>query len=215
MNYKYPKRHNAKVGQKEANYICRNYVKYGMVGLSKILKLSVTAIDSCLILNKIQKLQPKRFFCKNKNWDKIDKRIIKKLYLSGCSTRQLARKFNVDCGTIMSTLIKLNVTTRNTSERNHKNSRYVTQAGYIRLTPRLLEDFKLIPTRTTLEHRLVMARSLNRPLFKHENVHHINGNRQDNRLINLELWSTFQLSGQRVSDKIKYAKEILRLYNKK
>jgi len=38
-----------------------------------------------------------------------------------------------------------------------------------------------------LQHRLVMARSLGRPLEKHETVHHIDGNRQNNDISNLQL----------------------------
>jgi hypothetical protein len=37
------------------------------------------------------------------------------------------------------------------------------------------------------EHRLVLARFLNRPLLRRETVHHLNGDSLDNRLENLEL----------------------------
>lgn len=63
------------------------------------------------------------------------------------------------------------------------------------------------------EHTYVMTKYLGRSLHKGESIHHKNGIRHDNRIENLELWTKQQPAGQRVEDKIKWAKEFLELHD--
>lgn len=66
--------------------------------------------------------------------------------------------------------------------------------------------------RRVLEHRLIVARRLGRPLFAHETVHHRNGDRLDNRPGNLELFTGLHGTGANVKDAVARAKELLALY---
>jgi hypothetical protein len=96
--------------------------------------------------------------------------------------------------------------------REVRGTGYLDRGGYLVVpVPRDLRHLTEGATSTT-QHRLVMAQHLGRPLREDESVHHLNGSRTDNRIENLELWSRWQPSGQRVSDKVTWAIALLRQY---
>lgn len=86
--------------------------------------------------------------------------------------------------------------------------RTLTEQGYVLLE---ISDGSGARERI-LEHRAVMESHLGRKLYGDENVHHKNGVKHDNRIENLELWSTWQPAGQRVEDKVAWALEVIARY---
>lgn len=95
-----------------------------------------------------------------------------------------------------------------------KGSGYIGKNGYKTIYKPNCEN-KKNSAGQVLEHTWVMSQYLGRPLRKGESVHHKNGIRHDNRIENLELWSSYQPSGQRVDDKIQWCKYFLENYEYK
>lgn len=92
---------------------------------------------------------------------------------------------------------------------DRETQRSITRQGYVRLRFPNMYGTK---GREVLEHRLAMEQHIGRELLPEETVHHVNGVRDDNRLENLELFSSRHGPGQRVIDKVEFAISILRLY---
>jgi hypothetical protein len=87
---------------------------------------------------------------------------------------------------------------RGKNNRNWRGGRHVDSRGYVTLVVDENDEIGLAMLRTRPghhkygqnhmhEHRLVMARYLGRPLTSEEVVHHINGDKTDNRLENLQI----------------------------
>ncbi len=62
------------------------------------------------------------------------------------------------------------------------------------------------------QHRVIYEKHYNIKLLPHQNIHHINGDKLDNRIENLELWDTSQPAGQRIEDKIEYYSKLVLEY---
>lgn len=121
--------------------------------------------------------------------------------VEGCT--KTGRRIRKMCGMHYTRLFR-NGTTDTMPTLGRRIWRTKNDSGYIVLT--------LPNGRRVREHRYLMEQKLGRELLTSETVHHKNGVRDDNRLGNLELWSTSHPPGQKVSDKVTWAKEILKLY---
>ena len=76
--------------------------------------------------------------------------------------------------------------------------RFIGDDGYVYIFIPVGDPLHYMATRSrcyAAEHRLVMVNHLGRSLLPGENVHHINGDKTDNHIENLELWRKPQPTG--------------------
>ena len=77
---------------------------------------------------------------------------------------------------------------RGPNARNWKGGRKTNASGYVHILVGPGNKYRL-------EHHVVMEQMIGRSLLPKETVHHINGIKDDNSLVNLELWSSSHPSG--------------------
>jgi hypothetical protein len=120
-------------------------------------------------------------------------------YAAGENTKVIAGTLGVDAGTVTRRLRAAGVQLRpagfQKGEAHHRwnGGRVDREDGYVLVLIRPDDPYfcmgqKKVEGHTyVLEHRLVMARKLGRPLTDDETVHHIDGNKEHNDIENLEL----------------------------
>lgn len=111
-------------------------------------------------------------------------------YLSGMSTVKLAIKHNTVPRTINNVLRRRGIERKKSTDYISPDGFVVDGYRWVRVDP---GDAIAVALQTRKDypyvhkHRLVMSQSLGRPLASKEQVHHIDGNRDNNDISNLQL----------------------------
>lgn len=124
------------------------------------------------------------------------------LYTRGVSPKELSTTYNIHETSILNTLRRGGVNLRTRKESlalldrsgsnggNWKGGRNQRLNGYVQIYIPKNDPLHCMVHKGgcyAFEHRIVVARSIGRPLNSNETVHHINGDKIDNRIENLQL----------------------------
>jgi transposase-like protein len=117
---------------------------------------------------------------------------IRQMCNQGIGIREIAKRFNVSTSPIQRIMQENGIESSFGIGEKHqswKGGRRIDSKGYVLVwvDPQDPMAVMAIADNMVREHRLVMAREIGRPLKPYETVHHINGDRTDNRIENLQL----------------------------
>lgn len=193
-----PKRHSAEIQQRKkslqgatAKQAAEDYANgMSLKSLSEKYKVGAYAIRTAV---KDHDVQRRSIGGRWRVFSEDEKTEIKRLYIEErWSQEQLAARFKSHQVTLSRLLLSLGATTREngrgTTSGSWNGGR--TKIGqYIAIMVQPSDPMWCMAHKTgyVLEHRLVMARKLGRPLTKYETVHHIDDNKENNDPLNLQL----------------------------
>jgi DNA-binding CsgD family transcriptional regulator len=150
----------------------------------------VTTVRNALLRVGVQTRQARRpvFWTPEREQEVAD------AYRAGESQQAIADRLGISQPSVAVHLRSAGVVTRGPRFKgsNHpawKGGRMVTDQGYVLVKPAELDlpYCTLNSTGYAVEHRLVVGRALGRKLTRSESVHHVNGDKTDNRLENLQV----------------------------
>ncbi len=137
-----------------------------------------------------------------KTADNVEEKIVTD-YLGGMRPKDVSSKYEITSETVWNILKRKNIKHRHSIRHNTtgRTKGWTTPEGYRKCLlgkDHLFRSMALKANGEIYEHRLIMAEHLNRPLEKNETVHHINGDRADNRIENLQITQGRHGHGQKL-----------------
>jgi hypothetical protein len=187
--YKGKRHHNCKMSYEDELKVIDKYKEgLSLESVGKLFNVNFVTIRNILKGNKIERRKQGN---KHKLFDEEFTKKIIDLYNGGLSQEKIAAQLHTS-QTKISRLLQFNgiYSGVRRGELHHawQGGKHIRN-GYVFVSIKKYDAYSsmAISNGYVMEHRLVMAQHLKRPLASNETVHHINGNTQDNRIENLQL----------------------------